>query len=83
MIVDEGYVYLLARERNGLRSIAFWRIVDLFKVFVDPEEARLRLVIQAKRGGPLEMRDFQSNQLGNIVARLRDKANSLGLALVG
>lgn len=83
MVIDEGYIYLLVRENHALRSVAHWRLIDLFKVFVDLEESQLRLVVTIEGSSQLLTRDFTSKQLSNIVARIREQSNSLGLSLVG
>jgi|JI10StandDraft_1071094.scaffolds.fasta_scaffold4526286_1 hypothetical protein len=58
MIVDEGYIYLFVRENHGLRSVGHWRLIDLFKVFVDLEESQLRLVVTIEGSSQLLTRDF-------------------------
>lgn len=82
MAIEEGYIYLLKRENNILQSVGHWRLVDLFKVFVDPEDSELRLVVQTEGSHQLVMRDFKSDQLSNIVARLRENIKAIGLTLV-
>lgn len=82
MVIDEGYIYLLKRENNFLQAVGHWRLVDLFKVFVDPEDSELRLVVQMEGSHQLVIRDFKSDQLSNIVARLRENIKAVGLSLV-
>ena len=81
LVIDQGYIYILTRDGNGLRSIDHWRIVDLFKVFVDPEESALRFVVKGEEG-QLKNINLESTQLVNIIARLREQASSIGLSLI-
>ena len=38
MVIDQGFIYVFARQKEGLQCIALWRLVDVFKVFVDLED---------------------------------------------
>jgi hypothetical protein len=58
MLVTQGYIYLLVRQGQGLVVSAHWRLVDVFKIFVDYEENKLRLVLREDGGEHLQMKDY-------------------------
>ena len=74
-------MHFLRREKEGLRCMSSWRLVDVFKVFVDLEELEIRLVIKVEGDSQLIYRDYQSSQVKNIVARLSEQFSSIGLTL--
>lgn len=64
LYVRNGHVYVLERRKLGFYVMDVWRVEDLFKIFSDREESRLRLVFRSKahRGGM--MREVGQNGCG-------------------
>ena len=50
-MVQEGFIYFLERKGNDLHMSNYIPMASLFKVFVDPEDEKIRLV--AKMGNTL------------------------------
>ena len=46
LYISQGYIYLLERQKAGLAVVSLWKLVDLFKIFVDYEDSKLRLVLK-------------------------------------
>lgn len=63
--------------------VAQWKLVNLFKVFLDLGDSRMRLVIKEEGSEVLAMKDYESAQLKELLARLGEQINSIGLSLVG
>jgi hypothetical protein len=63
MVVEQGYIYLLVRQGQGLVVSSHWRLVDVFKIFLDYEENKLRLVLREDGGEHLQMKDYESGQI--------------------
>jgi hypothetical protein len=45
MMIQDGHVYFMARRGNGLIVDSLVHLWDLFTVFVDPEDEKIRLVL--------------------------------------
>lgn len=63
MLVEQGFIYLLTRQGQSLAVTAHWRLVDVFKIFLDYEESRLRLVLREGGGEQLQMKDYESAEI--------------------
>jgi hypothetical protein len=62
---------------------AHWRLVDVFKVFLDYEESRLRLVLREDGGEHLITKDYESPAIRELLQRLGEQINAIGLSLTG
>lgn len=47
MCIEEGYIYIFENTKSGYMTHGAYRISHLFKVFVDPEESKIRLVFRS------------------------------------
>ena len=81
LLTDKGYLYLLAPEKEGLRVLTHWKLTDLFKVFVDSEESRLRLIL--KSGEQLTSKDYISPHLKELTTQLQEQLSVIGLTMTG
>jgi len=50
MYIKNGFIYLLERRKEGFCVRTIWNIENLFKVFSDRDEGKLRLVFREKQG---------------------------------
>jgi len=46
VLIEDGYIYIFERQKQGLFVKATFNLAMLFKVFVDPEEEKIRLVVK-------------------------------------
>jgi hypothetical protein len=74
---------LFRKEKGGLKCIDHWRLLDVFKIFIDFEESTFRLVLKIEETDTLITRDFRSVQLKNILARLKNQTDAIGLSMIG
>ena len=56
----EGFIYLLHKETKDYHVDDLWSLEDLFKVFYDHEDGKVRLVL--RKGPIVENRDFKPNR---------------------
>jgi len=56
--------------------VELWSLEDLFKVFYDHEEGKVRLVL--RKGPIVENKDFKPNKPSELLGRLRDELKKIG-----
>ena len=83
LLFEGGFIYLLQNEGKGRgRVVARWKQIDLFKVYVDPEESRLRLVMR-EANEHIVNKDYTSAFLKEILEVLTEQLGAIGLVLSG
>ena len=67
--IEEGYIYIFENTKQGYMTHGAYKISSLFKIFVDSEESKIRLVF---RSGEQELRNknFQAKSPEDLVEKL-------------
>lgn len=53
----------MERQKQGLFVVKHWKLVNIFKIFLDYEESRVRLVIKEEGSEHLLMKDYESVEI--------------------
>jgi hypothetical protein len=80
IMVQDGHIYILERKGNALFVESLVPLSQLFKLFVDPEDETLRLVLRGE-GQDLHNLDFQPENFIQVLGMLSHELNAIGLAL--
>ena len=75
----EGYIYFLERKGNDLRLVSCIPLATLFKLFVDPEDEKIRLVV--KTDNHLTNVDIKAENFLFVTGMISQELNNCGLAL--
>lgn len=66
ILIEEGYIYVFEKTKDGYLTHSAFKLTDLFKIFVDFEESKIRLVFQVDREH-LQNKNFQVKSCQEIV----------------
>lgn len=79
LYVCEGFMYLLQKQGQEYIVADLWSMEDLFKVFYDHEDNKVRLVL--RKGHICENQDFKPSKATEFLTRLRDELKKIGREL--
>lgn len=71
LYICEGFVYNLEKQGQGYYIHDLWHLDELFKVFCDKDEEKIRLVFH-KSKSITETHDFNTPKLLELLTRLKD-----------
>ena len=80
--VEEGYIYIFENTKQGYMTHGAYQLANLFKIFVDPEDSKVRLVFRVPGEELLKNKNFQVKSTQDFVDKLCEEASRVGLAIV-
>lgn len=80
MYIKNGFIYLLEKRKEGYYVQVVWDMQNLFKLFSDKEEHKLRLVFRIKEEEEtkLQTKQIETDDL-NLLAHLFEQARNLDI----
>ena len=58
------------------------KIKELFKIFADPEDSKLRLVFRVEGQDYLKNKNFQVKNIKDLIDKICEEASRIGLSVV-
>ena len=77
----EGYFYIFQRRNDGLYVCNSWKLVNLFKIFIDDEESKIRFVFTDDE--KIVTKDMGVKNIKKTMEKVLDELNKVGLKLQG
>lgn len=71
IFVNDGFIYLVELKNDGYFVHARWEVERIFKIFLDHEDSKIRLVFKGDHKN-LITKDFQVSSVGPIFERITE-----------
>lgn len=78
---SEGYFYIFERRNDGLLVSNSWKLNQLFKIFIDEEESKIRFVFTEDER--IVTKDMGVVNIKHTMEKLLDELKKVGLRLEG
>ena len=70
LVISNNYIYLLRKVGDGYMIQSSWKMDELFKIFIDPEDEKLRLIFRSMEGKKLITKNFEYDSSEQILNHL-------------
>ena len=80
-VLQDGYLYIMDSNKGMYLVRIVIKFADIFKVFVDPEEENIRIVV--RDGERLENKDLKPAKFMFFLDQLNMEISKVGLSLQG
>lgn len=81
LYICEGFIYVLEKQNQGYFIHDLWSLDELFKVFNDNEDSKIRLVFN-KNHKIIENVDFKTAKSSEILHKIREELKKMGLEML-
>ena len=62
MLIKDGFIYILENVKESHLVHSVWEIAKLFKIFIEKDNSKMRLVFKQENSQKLISKDFKSDQ---------------------